>query len=405
MCPSIADQELVRKVNTSVVLNTMRMNAPISRADLAVRTGLNRSTISNIINSLLDEGLVRETELQGSRVGRPAISLVLNNEGGAIIGLEIGVGFISIVLTDFVANVLWRNRVVFDECVPHLVVLREAECQIEEALTIARQSGLRLLGIGLGVPGLVDTNMGELIFAPNLRWENIPFRLMWTQRFRLPLYLENEANAAALCEYYFGAARGVNNFIYLSSGIGLGGGLVIDGKLFRGSKGFAGEIGHMIIEPNGELCGCGRRGCWETQVGPRAVLGRVRRSLEATPGSTLHAQNGGDLSELTFEMVVDAALAGDPVCRKAMEDVAASLGLGVASLVNIFNPELVILGGALNRGSSILIPVIEKTVQDEALRPNQRSLQLRSSAYVDDACVFGTVAMVMDGIFREVAIR
>lgn len=404
MQSSTADQELVRKVNTSIVFSALRLYAPISRAELALKTGLNRSTVSSIINSLIDQGLVLEAELQGSKVGRPGISLVLNPQGGAVIGIEIGVAYISIILTDFVASVLWRRRVELASDLNQVDMLQKAESLIEEALAVANDQGLRPLGIGLGVPGLVDNVQGKLIFAPNLRWENVPFRLMWTQRFHLPIYIENEANAAAMGEYYFGAAAGMENTLYLSSDVGLGGGILIDGKLFRGARGFASEVGHMSMDPNGEKCACGRVGCWETQVGPRAVLKRVRIALKDTPESQIHDLVQDDLDHLTFQMVVDAALAGDPVCLRAMEEVAVNLGVGIANLVNIFNPDLVVLGGALSLGETILIPVIRKTVVQEAFLTNTNNLNITASAHGADACVLGAVAMVLDVIFREVAI-
>lgn len=401
---STADQELVHKVNTSIVFSAFRLYAPISRAELAVKTGLSRSTVSSIINSLIDQGLVLESELQNSKVGRPAILLVLNPRGGAVVGIEIGVAHISIILTDFVASVLWRRRIELASDLNQLDMLQKAEGLIEEALAVAYDKGLRPLGIGLGVPGLVDNLQGKLIFAPNLRWENVPFRLMWTQRFHLPIYIENEANAAALGEYYFGAAAGVENILYLSSDVGLGGGILIDGRLFCGSRGYASEVGHMRMEPNGEKCACGRVGCWETQVGPRAVLKRVRAALDITPDSKNHHLLRGNLDNLTFQMVVDAALDGDPLCVRAMEEVAVNLGMGIADLVNIFNPDLVVLGGALSRGETILMPVIKETVMHEALFTNTSNLNFTASAHGADAAVLGAVAMVLDVIFREVAI-
>lgn len=399
-----ADQELVRKVNKSVILNTLRLFAPMSRAELAIKTGLNRSTVSNIISSLMEDGLVHETEQQDSKIGRPGISLMLRPEGGAVIGIEIGVGFISIILTDFVANVLWRDWIDLDPALSQNLILWKTEELIEHALEIARQHGLPALGIGLGVPGLVDTVQGELIFAPNLDWYNVPFYQMWGNRFNLPFYTENEANAAALGEYYYGVARGVDNFVYLSSGVGLGGGVILGGKLYRGKNGFASEIGHMKMDPMGELCGCGKRGCWETQVGPRAVVKRVERALPDHPNSLIHSLLVKDTSKISFQTVVDAARAGDTLCREALDEVAGNLGTGIANLVNVFNPELVVIGGALSLGLDMMMPVIKKTVFAEALPPAEQDLQIASSAHGADACVFGAVAIVLDGIMREMAV-
>lgn len=396
-----ADQGFVRKVNTAVVLDLLRRHAPLSRAELAAHSGLNRSTVSQIINGLIDEGFVEETELQNSKLGRPGMRLVLNPRSGFAVGVDIGVDFISVLLTDFAANVLWRQRV---ESIPdedQTSILDRAAEMTAQAIDEGLQQGLRPLGIGIGAPGLVDIQQGKLIFAPNLRWINVPLRLIWSQRFDLPVFVENEANAAALGEYYFGVARGVENLIYLSAGIGLGGGVLIDGKLFRGSRGYAGEVGHMTVEPDGEVCGCGRRGCWETRVGPRAVLRRVRQTLSGGTGSLLTEMAGGDLQRLSMEMVVQAARQEDPVALAALQDVGRYLAIGVVNLLHIFNPEMVILGGALSLASQFLLPLIEDGVRESTLRPVGERVRFAASAHGADACVMGAVALVMDDILRE----
>ncbi len=399
------DQEKVRKVNKSIILNVLRLYSPISRARVANLTGLNRGTVSNIVNALIEEGLVSENEQEPSKIGRPGIALSLRSDGGAVIGVEIGVDFISVLLTNFVAESLWETRIDTSPSQSQTVLIGKAEQLIEQALTIAKKQNLRLLGIGAGLPGLINIRQGELIIAPNLHWRNVPLRLMWNQRFRVPIYVENEANLAALGEYYFGVARNVDNFIYLSSGIGLGGGIMIGGNLFRGGYGYAGEIGHMQRDPNGEKCGCGRIGCWETQVGPRAVLRRVKEEFQIHPDQTLLEACKGDFGNLTFEMVVKFALEGDEICRRAIEDVATYLGEGIADLVNAFNPELVVIGGAFILGKEILKPIIEKAVFASALPPSTDSLRISFSERGDDACVFGAVAIVLDDILREMSIN
>lgn len=398
-----ADQESVRKVNTSLVLNALRLHAPVSRAELAIITKLNRSTITNIVNVLIEDGLVLELDAMESKIGRPGIALTLKPEGGAVIGVEIGVGFISVILTDFVANILWREWTECSPTKPQIEIISEAERLIDQAISFAEEKNLRLLGIGLGVPGLVNVQKGELLFAPNLGWQNVPLRLMWNQRFHLPLYVENEANLGALGEYYFGVGRDVDNFIFLSSGVGLGGGIIINGNLFKGGRGFAGEIGHIQRDPQGEICGCGRRGCWETQVGPRAVLQRVKRSLEANPDYTLEYTNG-NINKLTFNQVVDCGLQGNQICRSAMEEVGKNLGTGIADLANIFNPEMVVIGGAFSYGREILLPVIEDIIFADTLPAIKQDMQVTFSEHGADACVLGAIAVVLDDILREIAL-
>ncbi len=396
-----ADQNLVRKINLALVINTLRHQAPLSRAGLADHTGLNRSTISSIINELLNNRLVQETTLQSDRVGRPGMLLELNPAGGFAVGIELGVDFISLVVTDFVANVLWRQRILSDPSDGQDTILERAYAMTERALAEGLARGLRPLGIGLGVPGLVDLQHGELKFAPNLGWENTPLRQLWSQRFGLPVFVENDAKAAAMGEYYFGVARRQGNFIFLHAGVGLGAGIMIDGKLFRGSRGYAAEVGHMIIDPGGELCGCGKRGCWETLVGPRAVIRRFRQTLLLGASSAVMPAVDYDPQNITFKDVANAALQGDPAALAAMREVAGNLGTGIANLVNIFNPQLVVLGGELNYASEILLPVIEQVVTANAMSLPCESLKIVASAHGTDACVIGAAALVLDDILRE----
>jgi glucokinase-like ROK family protein len=274
----------------------------------------------------------------------------------------------------------------------------------KQASSFVQERKSRLLGIGVGVPGLVDVGSGLLRLAPNLHWANVPIREILAGYFDCPIYVENEANAAALGEYYFGAARDVKNFIYLSSGIGLGSGIVMDGKLFRGIFGYAGEAGHMTLDINGEVCGCGKRGCWETFVGPRAVVRRVQRSLANGAKSILPEMAKGNIENIVFENVVQAARDGDQIAMDALAEVAFYLGIGIANLVNLFNVEVVVLGGALNEASSLLLKDVEKIVLANTLAPEREHLKVIPSAHGSDACIMGAVALVLDDILRESAL-
>jgi len=398
------DQEKVRKVNRSLILNTLRLNAPTSRAQVANITGLTRGTVSNIVNVLIEDGLVFEDKLGDSKIGRPSILLGLRPDGGAVVGVEIGVNFISVLLTNFVAETLWEIRVETLLSESQTEIINRAERLIDQALSIAKEKSLRPLGIGVGVPGLVNVRQGNLIIAPNLQWKNVPLRLIWNQRFHLPIYIENEANLAALGEYYFGVARNVDNFISLTSDIGLGGGIMLDGRLFRGGHGYGGEIGHIQRDPEGEKCGCGRIGCWETQVGPRAVMHRVKKEFQTHRDQSLLDACSGNLSNLTFDIVVKLAENGDLICRQAIEEVAVNLGAGIADLVNIFNPNLIVIGGAFISARDIMQSIIEKTIFSHALQPSTDNLRIKFSERSSEACVLGAVAVVLDDILREMVI-
>ncbi|HVP20613.1 MAG TPA: ROK family transcriptional regulator [Anaerolineaceae bacterium] len=397
-----ANQLFVRRVNVAGVMEAMRLFAPLSRAELSSHTGLNPSTISSIISELIDSNFIQETTFQDeARVGRPGMLLTMNPNGGCAVGFEIGVDFLSAILTNFTAQVLWRRRFALPEDETQVSLLEKSEALVSEALEYGQNLGLKPLGIGIGVPGLVDTLQGKLVFAPNLHWKEIPIRLIFSNRFQLPVFVENEANSGALGEYFYGAARGKDDYIYLSTGIGLGGGIMIGGKLFKGSNGYAGEIGHTTIYEGGEICGCGSRGCWETYVGPRYMIRRIRQTLEEGQPSVINNLLNGDLNRLTVDTVVEAAKDRDQIALSALREVGGHLGVGISNLINIFNPELVVVGGALSPASPWLIPIIQDQIRENALQPLIQTVKIIPSQLGVDSCVIGAVALVLDNVMQE----
>ena len=380
------DQRLARKFNSATILDHLRLHAPVSRAGLAVYTGLTRSTVSRIIDQLQAENLVHEIGSRQEKVGRPGTLIALNPSGGTAVGVEIGVDFVSVVLTNFVAQVLWRERLSLPDETDVRSHLREAERMIYAALQVSKESGLLPLGIGVGVWGLVDTQKGEVRFAPNLRWRDVPLRQLWEGRFGLTVFVENDANAAAMGEYYLGAARNIDDFIYVNTGIGLGGGIISTGKLFRGWNGYAGEIGHMTIDPDGDPCMCGKRGCWETQVGSRVAVQNYR------------VRTG---REVTFEELVGLLRAKDTTSIEIFTNMALALGIGIGSLANIFYPRVFVVGGALQPLSDLVLPIARDTFAKNSLFQPQQDIQIIPSALGPDSCVLGCIALVLDEVIRQ----
>lgn len=399
-----ADQVWVRRMNRAIILSVFRTQKTLSRARLATETGLNPSTVSSIISELINENLIRETDLIQSSTGRPGRLLEINPDGGCAMGIEINVDYIELLVTDFSANILWRQRQSSKPETGQDGIMDQVLTLAKQAAEFIQLKNSKLLGIGVGVPGMVDVASGLLRLAPNLHWENVPIRDILATYFDCPIYVENEANAAALGEYYFGAVQNVKDFIYLSAGVGLGSGIVMDGKLFRGMFGFAGEAGHMTLDINGEMCGCGKRGCWETFVGPRAVEQRVRRSLSNGAKSVLHDMSKGDLENIVMDDVIQAAMAGDQIAKDALSEVAYYLGVGIANLVNLFNVEVIVLGGALNNASPLLLKDVERIVLENTLVPGREHLRIIPSAHGSDACIMGAITLVLDDILSEPAL-
>ena len=383
------DQRLARKYNSATILDHLRLHAPISRAGLAKYTGLTRSSVSRIVDQLLSANLVHETGAEQDGVGRPGTLIELNPAGGAALGVEIRVGYVFIILTDFLAHILWQKQVSLPDESGLPAYLGVVDQLIGEALAEAQAGGLKPLGIGVGVWGLVDVLKGEVRFAPNLKWRDVPLKQILENHFGLTVFVENDANAAAMGEYYLGSkevVKNVDDFIYLSTGVGLGGGIFSAGRLFRGGDGFAGEVGHMTIDPDGEPCLCGKRGCWETLVGSRVALQSYR------------AQTG---QELSFEELAGLFRAGDPVSTAIFQKMALALAIGIGNLVNIFNPRCIVVGGTLEPVSDLLLPLVRDIFCQYSLSQPCQDVRVSPSALGEDSCVLGCVALVLDEVIRQ----
>jgi glucokinase-like ROK family protein len=402
------DQLWVRERNLAILLHYLwEASRPVSRAYLTTVSGLNKVTVGTLTAQLQSWAFVRESGMSEPRPGRPGVLLDLDPDGGRVIGVELGVGFISVRVLDFQANTIWARQIVTGDVEDigqdQQQVLAQAESVIAEAVAKARAGDHRLFGIGVGVPGLVDRTTGILLFAPNLRWRDVPLQAILAKRFGVPVVVENEANAAALGESMLGVATAADDFVYLSAGVGLGGGLVIDGKLYGGSAGFAGEIGHMTIEPDGPLCGCGNRGCWEVLVGPKAVVQQARRAAAEGRAPELLALSdvAGQVEAIRMSHVLAAAAGGSAAVLEILDEMGRYLGIGIANLVNAFNPGMVVLGGMLSLAGTYILPRAQQEVDARALAAPSQGARIVLSDFTFDACVVGSAALILREILNN----
>jgi predicted NBD/HSP70 family sugar kinase len=420
------DQALVRQMNLSVIMHHLRENGSVSRAALAEMSGLNKTTVSSLVQELIDQRFIEEFGLNSAGAGRPAILLRLNPAAGSIVAAEVDVDVLSVIRTNFAAEVTWRHREAIGREMGQQAILDRLLALLSEARSSAGSADGALLGIAVGVPGLVDQETGTVHFAPNLGWVEVPLRSLLWERFGCPVYVDNESNLAALGEHYFGVAQGCENVLFLSLGVGLGGGIIHEGRLYRGVSGFSGEFGHMTVDPEGLPCNCGNHGCWETLVSTAAVFRNMRqerlreRALsdgDESPESERHRgdespdyeRDRGDESPhyepkvelLTLPMVLAAARAGDPAAVLALREVGRHLGIGIASLVNALNPDLVVLGGRLSAAGEFLLPVATAELQRRALRWSAEATQVVLAKHGADACVMGGVATVTQAVLAE----
>ncbi len=248
------------------------------------------------------------------------------------------------------------------------------------------------VGIGVGAPGPLDRERGIVIVAPNLRWFDYPLAREMRLRTGLDVTLDNDANCATMGEWWLGAARGARHVVGLTIGTGIGGGLILDGALYHGSSDVAGEIGHTTIDANGRRCACGNYGCLEAYASGSAIAERAREALSGNEHSQLREMAGGDLARITAQLVYEASAAGDPVAREVVRDTAKFLGIGIATLLNIFNPEVVVLAGGVTQAGAALFDPIRAEVRRRAFKPAWEAARIVPGSLPGTAGVVGAVA-------------
>jgi predicted NBD/HSP70 family sugar kinase len=360
-----ADQAGLRRGNLALLVRTLRAHGALSRAQLAVRSGLSKATVSSLVGDLELRGLVHSAGISAGGQGRPGQLVDLRPTSVCGIGLDVHVGHVGAAVTDLSGELVFRRRVACD--VPAIGPARAIE-QLAELTNTALAEVKDLVGPPVGVtvsvPGLVDRGAGTVTFAPRLRWRDVALADGLAAGTGLPLdhiSVDNDANLGAEAEA--AAMHGeVADLVYLTGDFGIGGGVISGGRLIRGSIGFAGEIGHMAMDPLGPYCSCGRRGCWETQVGLGALLHACADPDDPVRDPTL---------DLDQRMRIVRARAGqrDRRTLDALHQIGTALGLGVSILVNLLNPAVVVLGGYFAALPEWLVEPIRNEVVANVLAP------------------------------------
>jgi glucokinase-like ROK family protein len=398
------NQGFVKDLNKAIVLNTIWNQPDVCRADISRLSGLNRATVSSLVEELIADGYVVEKGMGESARGRKPVMLQANANACLMVGVDLGVDYAKLAITDFTMKVLDTEMFAVGPDPSYEEVVSGINACIQRLVRRAPSTVRGLAGIGLGVPGLVDSNRGILTFAPNLRWKNAPLRELVQNEFDVPVFVDNEANAGAMGEKWFGAGTGTQNLLYLSAGIGIGAGVFVGGQLLSGSKGYAGEVGHFTVTPDGLQCGCGNRGCWETVASEKAAIARAELAIEAGRQTSLKEtiasrRNRGDgCRHLTADDLLEAAEKGDEVAIQALKDTGRNLGVGIAGFVNAFNPELVIIGNSMGRMGHFVTEEAEREMRKRALPELADDVQLVPAMLGEDACVIGAASMVLNHI-------
>ncbi|WNC14798.1 ROK family transcriptional regulator [Brevibacillus brevis] len=387
------DQFLVKKINKSIVLETIKKKSPISRIQISETTGLNKSTVSSLVNELIQENFVYEIGLGQSQGGRRPLMLLFNNTAGYAIGIDIGVNYLLAVLSDLKGNIIHETMLTITD-LPFEEIVDFLKKTIQSLIDQAPSSNYGIIGIGIAVPGIVD-DTGKILFAPNLGWENVDLKGIIENHFRLPVTINNEAKAGAFGEKIFGAGKDVSHFVYVSVGIGIGTGIIINNELYKGYNGFSGEMGHITIEANGKKCLCGNRGCWELYASENALLEQAK---------TLSIPPAPDEKEVTLSHLVMLADTGNTDVIQLFNQVGEYIGLGLTTIINTFNPELIVIGNKLTSAEKWLMNPIKRVVESRSMRFHRKQLRIQFSNLNMYSTVLGTISFAIDDFFASTRI-
>ena len=373
-------RSLSRDLNASLLIELVRRFGPISRAELSRQSQISAPTVSAIVGQLLARGTFSEVAVAPSSGGRPPVLLQLNPKAGYVVGIKLRGDGLTTVVCDLDAGVVATDEKLVTLVGDPAAAISEIEQATRRVLRGAGIARAKVLGVGIGLPGVIDSVGGTCQFSHLLRWHEIELAAPLQRRLRLPVWVDNDVNTLAIAEKWAGDGIAARDFITLSVGRGLGLGIVIDRSVYRGAVGGAGEFGHIIIDPDGPECECGRSGCLEALVGERALLRRV---------SALH---GRDISR--DELIVLAA-EGEAATVQVLTDGSQRLGLAVANVVTLLNPELVIICGEGTQLGAPFLDLVVAAIRDLAFAGLGKQIEVKVQQWGDDAWAVGAATLVL----------
>ena len=394
--------ETVRRANLSAIVRELHAHGPLSRSELAARTGLTRSAIRGLIGEFVAAALVSEERAEPiGTPGRPSSLVRLNPRGATVLALEIAVDSLAVALVGLGGDVLELVRV--DRPRGHTSV-DEIVADLAELVTTIR--GRRppagpsgdpsvdpVIGVGVAIVGIVRRTDGFVTMAPNLGWTDVPLgsRLASALETEAAISIANEADLGALAELTRGAAIGSDDVVFVSGEVGVGGGIIVGGRPLTGVAGYGGEVGHIPVNPNGMACRCGSSGCWETEIGEGALLRLAG-----------HPADGG---RAAVEAVLAEAAAGSTEALAALEHVGRWLGFGLAGLVNTFNPQVVVLGGLFGRLHPLVAATVQAELDDRALKASRELVRIVPARLGVDAALLGAAELAFEAFLADPAVR
>src|SRR6185437_15047532 len=392
-----------------IILRLIHSGLNSSRLELARQAGLSPASITTIVQRLMMKGLVVESEPARSNLGRRPVPLQIRSNAAYVIGVDIGSFYLRIVVTDINGNIVYKHQTQTEMQEGRTRVLDTTFHCVHEAI---KQSGLppaAIRGIGIAHSGVIDSDAGLVLSYPRpgimAEWKNIPLRDIFQDEFKVPCLLEDSVRATAIAEKCFGLGRDLSDFLYVDVGMGIGAGIFLEGKIYRGAGGSAGEFGHITVDENGQLCSCGNHGCLETVASCAAVIQTVRTAMEQGIDSKIRDLAAGDLARVSIEIIAQAAAENDSLAFRVLQKAASYIAIGLADLVNLLNPRVMIFGGALFRAvPQLLEDPLRRIIKQRSLEKSANEVQLKISPLSGEAGALGASRLIAERILNDLYI-
>lgn len=393
----------VKNFNKHAALDLIRFTpGGISRAELAQRMGLTRAAVTAIVNDLLESGTIREAESRTVSSGRPPIILEINPQRGYVAGLDMGATHLSIIIANFAAHVIDEREIPLEIARGPKACLEQANTTLRELLKQADLSLDQITAIGIGVPGPIVAEAGMVLAPPIMPgWDRFPIRKTLEEMWGCPVSLNNDAELGAVGEWAFGAGRGVRNLAYIKVGTGIGAGLLLDGHIYHGSTGSAGEIGHITIDENGARCTCGNQGCLEAIAGGRAIAEKAQEAVRNARRTQLTGVT--PVERITAMDVAAAARRGDLLSQQILAQAGSHLGVAIAGLVNLFNPNMIVVGGGVAQIGDLFLEPVRRAVQKRSLPASARAVQITTALLGRRSSGMGAVVQALSSALHQIA--
>lgn len=376
-------RQSTRQINEALVLGAVHDHGPISRTDLVELTALSPASITGITAKLINAGLVREREGGVSTGGRPPVLVDIDRDAGCVIGIKLTEHQLIAALTDLGAKTLAHHTVPLGADRSPGAVVSALTAIVQELRSEAPKS--TFFGVGVGLAGAIDRQAGICRFSPYLPWRDIPLGALLEARLDVPVVVENDVSALTLAERWFGGGAGLDDFVVVTLGRGVGLGMVLNGRLYRGGRGAGGEFGHITMQPDGPLCDCGKRGCLEALIGEPALS----RSIVAACGT-----------DVSVETALERARAGDDVAARAFGAAAVMLGLALSGVVNVLNPRRIIVGGEGAAWLEFMAQPLRDTLAAHCFDGLFADLDLVVEPWDDEAWARGAAGLMLDELFH-----